>query len=85
MIEKWNVTSIIYAEITRLRSLTSTNFYQNKYLKEQKIKPLNSGGQNMTKGEGGWGQTKKMNEAEWATPKVVLQKGIQIRGRHKAV
>lgn len=48
-----NSYKCIYTEITKFKSLTSTNCRQNKYLKEPKIKPLNSGEQNMTKREGG--------------------------------
>ena len=40
-----NSYKYIYTENTRFKSLTSTNCYQNKYLKEPKIKTLKSGGQ----------------------------------------
>lgn len=69
----------IYAESTSFKSLTSIHCHQNKYLKKEKIKLLNSGGKKYDKE---WGeQTKKRNKEKWTTsPKGFLQTGIQIRG-----
>lgn len=39
----------IYAESTSFKSLTSIHCHQNKYLKKEKIKLLNSGGKKYDK------------------------------------